>query len=341
MIKNRKMVIQELHIINLLQKYLKNQCNEEELRILLEWLKSTEDYKSFDVVDEALRTEVEKMVFTSDDKHLKELHAEVSVLLEKARAKELFALKKNRNNRNIWSVVAAVAVLIGIFWGMGHLLHSKSDKVVSYKVIVALRGERKVLTLPDGSRLTLNSESKVYIPDNFNVKNRSLKMTGEVFFQVTHNEKKPFVVMSNGAVVEDLGTSFNVKSYKEDEDMSVTVSTGKVRVNIQNQDLQLALSPNEHLIVNRKNGAVTKEKLSDNNYNEWMKGVLYFNNTPIEEVIRTINRVYNSDLVLEKNNVDMKISGKHDNKNLHAVVEAVCFATGLKTRKENNKIILY
>ena len=96
------MVIQELHIINLLQKYLKNQCNEEELRILLEWLKSTEDYKSFDVVDEALRTEVEKMVFTSDDKHLKELHAEVSVLLEKARAKELFALKKNRNNRNTY-----------------------------------------------------------------------------------------------------------------------------------------------------------------------------------------------------------------------------------------------
>ena len=89
-----------------------------------------------------------------------------------------------------------------------------------------------------------------------------------------------------------MGTSFDFKSYKEDEFIKLTVSTGKVRVNVADQDLQLAVSPNEHLSINKIDGNVRKESIEENNYIKWIHGSLYFNKEPIREVIKTINRTY-------------------------------------------------
>ena len=90
-----------------------------------------------------------------------------------------------------------------------------------------------------------------------------------------------------------------------------------------------------------QNGNINKETIQENNYIKWIQGSLYFNKEPIREVIKTINRTYNCKVILQCKNCDYKITGTHDNKSIEAVIEAICFTTGLHSRQEGEKIILY
>ena len=212
---------------------------------------------------------------------------------------------------------------------------------ISYTEIITHKGEQKVYHLSDGSKVTLNSDSKLLIPDDFNEKNRNILMKGEGFFEVTKNPKKPFVIKTNDTQVEVLGTSFNVKAYEEDDLLSITVSTGKVLVKVASQDLQLSLTPNQHLTVDNKRRTINKETFIENDYIKWMNGILYFHKTPIKEVIKTIERTYNTKIILNCKNCNQIITGTHDNKSLKAVIDAVCFTTGLRSQQKGDKIIIY
>ena len=79
----------------------------------------------------------------------------------------------------------------------------------------------------------------------------------------------------------------------------------------------------------------------ENDYIKWMNGILYFHKTPIKEVIKTIERTYNTKIILNCKNCNQIITGTHDNKSLKAVIDAVCFTTGLRSQQKGDKIIIY
>jgi transmembrane sensor len=338
-------MIPETYIIGLLQKYLENKCNEQELRTLLQWLKSTDDYSCIDVVDDFLRKELDHSVSYPTNSHVEELREEVSELFKKINSRsQTFVVAKRKKSRYIWGFAAAAAVaLVFVLYGLTRHSTEKTDQpsALAFTIIQTTKGERKECVLADGTKLTVNSESKVVIPDSYNKGSRQVHINGEVFFDVKHDASQPFTVISNGTSIKDIGTAFNVRSYAEDATMSVTVTTGKVRVNIQPEDMFMTLSRNERLEYNKENGSMSKSLLTENNYTKWTCGVLYFNDTPIRDVVKIINRAYNRKVILQANDPNMKISGKHDNKSLEAVIEAICFTTGLRSRVAGNAIILY
>ena len=216
-----------------------------------------------------------------------------------------------------------------------------SHKKIRYTEITTTRGQTKEYTLSDGTRITLNSQSKLTIPSNYNEKERSVKITGEAFFDVTPNQEKPFTVINKEMQVKVLGTSFNVKAYEEDSSLGITVSTGKVMVSVPKEDMQVRIEPMEHLNVNKETGELSKVSLEDNGYVKWIEGSLFFEKEPLAEVLKTINRKYDQNIELQDNTYNPIISGTHDNKSLEAVIEAICFTTGLKYREEGKNIILY
>lgn len=132
-----------------------------------------------------------------------------------------------------------------------------------------------------------------------------------------------------------------MKSYKEDDYINVTVSTGKVLVDISRIDFRMRVAGMEHLSVRKTSGDIFKFKMQENKYNEWINGVLYFNREPLGEVVKTINRKYHKYVLLQCKECNHIITGTHDNKSLEAVIEAICFTTGLKSREDQNTIILY
>ena len=91
----------------------------------------------------------------------------------------------------------------------------------------------------------------------------------------------------------------------------------------------------------KRRRTINKETFIENDYIKWMNGILYFHKTPIKEVIKTIERTYNTKIILNCKNCNQIITGTHDNKSLKAVIDAVCFTTGLRSQQKGDKIIIY
>jgi len=321
---------------------MKDQCSEQELRILLQWLKSPDSRLDFDKGGQPFWNAVDKNMPRPNEEGENELLQEVSFLLSKIKQKNTSnsdVRSKNRLN-GFYRVAAILIFAISVTFGLLKVL-DRPQSVVAYAEKISAKGEKKNLLLADGTKVILNSDTKLIIPSNFNKEERIVEMEGEGFFDVTPNPAKPFIIKSGEARVKVLGTSFDFKSYKEDEFIKLTVSTGKVRVNVANQDLQLAVLPNEHLSINKIDGNVRKESIEENNYIKWIHGSLYFNREPIREVIKTINRTYNRKVILQCEDCDYCITGTHDNKSIEAIIEAICFTTGLRSKREGGNIILY
>lgn len=336
------METQNTYIIYLLHKYINSQCTEQELKQLLEWLKYTDDYACFDKVGKALWADINQTTAYPNNNRVQELQVEVSNLLKQITPQNSPQIIKYQPlHKSLWFTIAAVTIMaICMTFSIIYFYNTNSTNI-SYTEIITHKGEQKVYHLSDGSKVTLNSDSKLLIPDDFNEKNRNILMKREGFFEVTKNPKKPFVIKTNDTQVEVLGTSFNVKAYEEDDLLSITVSTGKVLVKVASQDLQLSLTPNQHLTVDNKRRTINKETFIENDYIKWMNGILYFHKTPIKEVIKTIERTYNTKIILNCKNCNQIITGTHDNKSLKAVIDAVCFTTGLRSQQKGDKIIIY
>lgn len=329
-------------MLSLLQKYLENKCTEQELHILLNWLKTPESSNEVDSAGKLLWNQLDSRIPYPDEKRITELNHEVDIILQKIHKNTPVPTPKKNLSRRNWIYRIAGVFLIMLSVSIGYrLLHNPTQEQISYKEIYADRGEMKEYTLDDGTHITLNSESKIRIPSDYNDQTRQIEMEGEGFFDVTANPKKPFVIKNDRNLIKVLGTSFNVKAYQEDDFINVTVSTGKVLVNVPDQDLQLRVTPLEHLSINKKTGNLTKLLFEENKYTNWIEGTLFFHREPIREVIKTINRKYNKNVLLQCRNCEHIISGTHDNKSIEAVVEAICFTTGLKYREEGDNIILY
>lgn len=331
-------------ILSLLQKYIRNECSGEELQALFQWLKSSDDYSGFDQAIRPFWDSIDRNMHVPDKGHEEELRKEVFLLLSdiKQRNKETNnpgVISKNRLS-GFYRIVAILILVLSATLGVLKF-YSPQPQPISYEERVSAKGEKKIVRLTDGTKVVLNSDTKLRIPSDFNRESRTVEMEGEGFFDVTPNADKPFVIKSGGTQVKVLGTSFDFKSYKEDDFIKLTVSTGKVRINVAEQDLQLAVSPNEHLSINKRDGDIKKESIDENNYIKWIEGSLYFNREPIREVINTINRTYNRKVVLQCADCDFRITGTHDNQSIEAVIDAICFTTGLQIRREGEKIILY
>ena len=334
--------MQETIIISLLRKYVKDQCSEQELRTLLQWLKSSDHHIGFDWVVQPLWDAIDKDMPRPDEEGENELRQEVSSLLSEIRQQKTsnFGVRSKNRLNGFYRVAAILILALSVTLGALKVL-DRPQSVVTYVEKMSAKGETKSLLLADGTKVILNSDTKLIIPSNFNKEERIIELEGEGFFDVTPDPDKPFIIKSGETRVKVLGTSFDFKSYKEDEFIKLTVSTGKVRVNMIDQDLQLAVSPNEHLSISKIDGNVRKESIEENNYIKWIHGSLYFNKEPIREVLKTINRTYNRKVILQCENCDYRITGTHDNKSIEAVIEAICFTTGHRSKREGGNIVLY
>ena len=331
----------ESDIVFLLQKYIENRCSEDELQMLLHWLKYSDNREEFDLVSQSVWSHLDKNINYPEGDRIDMLNKEVSCLLQHVR-KDKTAISRMVSIKPLkWFYRISAAILLLLVLGTGYyFVRSGRDNVISFKEIAVSRGEIKEYTLDDGTHLVLNSGSRLTIPSDYNKGHREIAMTGEAFFDVTPDPDKPFVIKNGNTRIRVLGTSFNLKSYEEDTFLELTVSTGKVLVDVPDMDIRLRVSPLEHLSINKQAGTLEKLKLNENYYAGWVNGTLYFDKTPIGEVIKSINRKYHETVLLSSPDYDNLITGTHDNKNLDAIIESICFATGLKPEVKGDTIIL-
>ncbi|MDR1173035.1 MAG: FecR domain-containing protein [Bacteroidales bacterium] len=248
-------------------------------------------------------------------------------------------VKRRRQSRILYTMVMLCAVMVPLVY---YTLNRKPEPepVIQYVEATANRGEIKTVTLPDNSRVVLNANSTIRYPAVFATGERVVELQGEASFDVTRNPDQPFVVKTDVSTVRVLGTAFDVMAYREDRYATVSVISGKVMVDLT--DGQAILEQNEQLKVNRNTGNFEKLTVDAGKYLLWAEGKLFFHRTPLREVVNVLNRHYPQlNLELAEGEYNNLISGEHDNKTIDAVLTSITRSTGIRSRKEYNKIILY
>ena len=229
-------------------------------------------------------------------------------------------------------IAASVIIVLGIgilgYW----IFNDRTNEmtVVAQQMVV-------IDTLPDNSVVTVNKGSSISYLSKFKGETRQVSLKGEAFFNVTPNKKKPFIISVNDVQITVVGTSFNVKTVNGNTD--VVVETGIVKVTRAGKTVDL--KANEEVIVNAKDSALTKEKVSDQLYKYYRTKEFICDDTPLWKLVEVINEAYNSHVVIGDPALkDMGITTTFNNESLEQVLNVISLTLNIKIIKEGDTIIL-
>lgn len=157
--------------------------------------------------------------------------------------------------------------------------------------VVAPKGTRTHFGLPDGTRVSLNSATHFMYRADF-LKDRRVRMNGEAYFDVVHNDKSPFIVQTDDMGVKVLGTKFSVTSIKEEDLTEVILEEGKVQLTGKNNSFLIQLHPNEGFFYNKKAHSGEIKAVDAGTLTAWREGMLIFRSEPLGNVLKRIGRWY-------------------------------------------------
>lgn len=197
--------------------------------------------------------------------------------------------------------VAAASVLIFFFSYLYLQKRSSAAMPLTYLERVTLPGQHMLIILPDSSRVYLNAGSRLKYPEKYAEASREVYLEGEAFFKVTKNKHLPFIVHTKRLSTRVLGTSFDVRNYAADADMSVSVKTGRVSVSYspgeagpggQGFDSAILL-PGQQVSIDRlHSGLMHKDTVEVEDVGSWTDNRLIFRKTPLSLILHTLERTY-------------------------------------------------
>lgn len=164
-----------------------------------------------------------------------------------------------------------------------------------YNTLSTPRGGQYKLTLPDGTKVWLNAASSLHYPVAFSGQTRTVALTGEGYFEIAQDAQKPFIVQADKIKIEVLGTSFDVNSYKDEDEIKATLEEGSIKMT--EGEKSILLKPGEKVSFDEKNGNMNVEKANVAADIAWKNGLFSFDNTNIKEIMARVSRWYDVKVV--------------------------------------------
>jgi len=220
-------------------------------------------------------------------------------------------------------VAAAIVVAVGAIYLFTILTSNREPERTSVTF-----SSMQSLRLPDGTKVTFDVGSSFTYPKEFGgADGREVFLKGEAYFEVAKDEKQPFVIHADGGRIEVLGTKFNVRAWETDHHVVVAVKEGKVSFqseNNQNANDVVFLGENTMSKLVRGASPTPPEHIDISGILSWMKKEIYFQNTPVPEVLHQLERWYgvtieSADSTLLKSNITVFIENKPLRENLHLI----------------------
>ncbi len=231
--------------------------------------------------------------------------------------------------------IAAVVILV---FSLAFL----SVRFLSQNKVTTQLAETVDISLPDGSKVTLNAGSQIRYKSNFGESNRVLKLRGEAYFDVERDTENPFIIELQNAEVKVLGTSFNVKAYKGMEKVEVTVAEGKVSVynKKQPQNSIIAIA-GEKAEYNKQKKVVRKTDNPDRNFNAWKTRTIIFENDSLQQIVSTLSNVYHKTIVLDDPELkNCTLTTIFENEDLGTIFQVLESTLDIKIKEEADKIYI-
>lgn len=221
--------------------------------------------------------------------------------------------------RIAYTAVVAVILVLTLQTGW-YIAQYRSLDVIE---TITEAGQKSHIILPDGSRVWMNSASKVSYNSDFNVNNRDISLQGEAYFEVAACHDHPFVVKVQDVSVTAIGTKFNVKAYSEDRTIVTTLVEGKVVTESSGQSLMLA--PNQEAVYDKVSGLISKADLQDAAHAvPWMQNGILLQDHSLEEIAVILERMYNVNVVFDDDRVrKYSFTGLIRNNSLSNILELI------------------
>ena len=234
--------------------------------------------------------------------------AEMKAILVRADGEQVVLGKEYRNWEEIGNVLIA-ADSTGLEYN--RLKQTNTDTVVFNQLIVP-RGGLYLLILSDGTRVWMNSDSRLKYPVIFSGNKREVILSGEAYFDVVKDESVPFIVKTETGNIEVLGTEFNIKCYPDEASLVTTLVNGKVRFD-DGINPSVILKPEEQLIFEKENGLSIVRKVNVNYYTSWKENRLSFQEETLDVIMKTLSRWYDVEIVFEDSALkELEFSGNLD-----------------------------
>ena len=313
--------------IDLLIRFFSEECTPDEQEAVLGWKEASPGNKAeFNTLLEVWNT-LEK---TSPERN-------IDIEEEWNRHQELYISNGREKNKLLSftiKIAASVLVILGMaYWGWHYL----SNKTISSEI-----ASIQNVSLPDGSSVTLNASSKLKYKTSFGKETRNVTLEGEAYFEVAKNPDKPFIIHVNNIEIKVLGTSFNVKAYKDQNNIEVTVAEGTVSVYHKNtEDKPVIITKGQQAIYSTESQIIEKKENSNQNFIAWKTRTIIFENDNLSDIVKTLQSVYHQEFVIENAQLkNCRLTSSFENKDLKSVLKILESTLEISFEEKDGKIII-
>lgn len=277
---------------------------------------------------------------------------------------EAAATGSAQKSRSIKWVPAAAACLVLIAGAaIFYLVSTGTRPVASALSYTTQPGEKKALILPDGSKVIMNADSKLFVDAGFGEKERCIRLDGEAFFDVAHDASKPFIVQTSRMDIKVLGTAFNVNAYAADDLFEASLIRGSIELSLKKEHKTLTLRPNEKYVLRETRPEAAKAVGSDPGSGKtgvqvpalvrvskvdtsivevsWTVNRIAFMDEPFGDVLKKLERWYGIHItVTDSSLMDNLYTGSFRNESIDDVLSALQFSKPFTYKKQDNDIII-
>lgn len=200
--------------------------------------------------------------------------------------------------RPSFRIAASILVVVAVTSAISLNLFRKPAQKVKEVAFISLENRgtaTKQFTLFDGTKVYLDRNSRLLVQNGISHSKRLVRLSGQAFFEVTRNERAPFIVEAGGIKVKVLGTKFSVRAYKESPSIEATLVSGSVAVETQEKGACYYIKPNQHLTFYKSNSEVEIEKVNAKMMTSWKEGYITFDNMPLSSIVKLLKEYHNVD----------------------------------------------
>lgn len=317
---------------NLETKYLRNQLTSEELNLLREKVNSLSD-------DEIAASMQDRWVNGNIDKSIVPVER-LNIIKEKI-DRTIAPVRRVVFRQKITSIAAAI-LLPALLLSTLYLYHENRTWAVEEMIVSTKRGERANITLPDGTNVTVNSESSLrYAPQTFNRSERSVKFEGEAYFDVAKRISLPFVILTNDLRIRVLGTKFNLSARINDKEVLLSLEEGHVSLFSFFSKDEKEVFANQQAVLDKLTGVITIISVPEIKTNSsWRHNELIFGNAHFSDVLTALENNYNITITMPAgiNSSDDLFTGMIPSNNILEALEIIKLAYHLNYTLLGNQV---
>jgi transmembrane sensor len=231
--------------------------------------------------------------------------------------------------------VTRIAAIIIVAIGLSYYYFQFKRTLIE----ISTKGISKMeVELPDGSKVWINRFSTLKYPEKFDYDKREIFLEGEAYFEVVQDSRKPFIVHSLQATTKVVGTSFNIRSYIEENTIELTVYSGKVLFGLEKKADVFAGS---HMILKKKGGQLTESRFKNLNSLAWKSRELKFENSELRDVFRDLERCFGTKFVIEqKHLLNCHFNGIFFEPKLQDVLNVIKYALAIEYNQKEDTVYI-